>query len=253
MTNEKVLHEHLQFYYVPSKDLNKAELRIEREQLAKKRLNIAFSMASVIRRFPFVRGIFLSGDLSKGVAHPDSDIDYVIVTEPNRLWVCRSLLILFKKIFLLNSKKYFCLNYFITAQHLTLSDQNYYTATEIAHLKPLYNFDLFQNYLDANQWITQYFPNYRMFAENSDEVIQRQSIVQQIIESIFPNQLTSSLDTYLLNKMKSIWKKRYAQYDEKLREQIFLSTPGESRAYGGNFEEKILSLYRQKLAQHNLS
>ncbi|HLX11545.1 MAG TPA: nucleotidyltransferase domain-containing protein, partial [Bacteroidota bacterium] len=136
------------------------QIRAERAEIADKRIKIALFMSQIIRRFPFVRGIFLSGDLSKGVATPPSDIDYVIVTAPGRLWICRTLLILFKKTFLLNKKKFFCLNYFIAEDSMYLDDQTYFTATEIAHLRPVINYEAYLAYLDANAWIKSFFPNF---------------------------------------------------------------------------------------------
>src|SRR6266852_2069444 len=116
------------YYRLPEVSENIIQLRANRERLAQKRLRIARIMTLIIKRFPFVRGVFLSGDLSKGVAHAESDIDYVIVTAQQRLWICRSLLVLFKKTFLLNSKRYFCLNYYVAENNLILEDQNYFTA-----------------------------------------------------------------------------------------------------------------------------
>src|ERR1041385_3158232 len=227
------------FYSLPGQAKNIADLRIERQRLAQQRLKIARFMSNIIRRFPFVRGIFLSGDLSKGVAHPDSDIDYVIITEPGRLWICRTFLMLFKKLFLLNNKKYFCLNYYVSTDNLQLGDRNYYTATEIAHLKPLYNFDLFMQYVDANDWIKSYFPNFKIFVSNPDWKNRSGSTIQKIVELLFPKTFADNLDSWLMLKMKNIWKKRYGQYDDAILEQIFRCTPNESRAYGGNFEGKI--------------
>ena len=97
-----------------------------------------------IKRFPFVRAVFLSGELSKNISSDDGDIDFMIVTEKNRLWICRTLLTFFKKIFLFNQKKYLCINYFVDEEHLHLPKKNIFTATEIAHVKPLFNFILFQ-------------------------------------------------------------------------------------------------------------
>ena len=84
--------------------------------------------------FPFVRGVFLSGSISKGFMSESDDIDYFIITAPGRLWLTRTLLILFKKIFLFNSFRNFCLNYFIDSENLYIPEHNRYTATEIVFL-----------------------------------------------------------------------------------------------------------------------
>ncbi|TAK53865.1 MAG: hypothetical protein EPO24_13845, partial [Bacteroidetes bacterium] len=167
------------FYSLPQQSKDFSLIRAERQKIASRRMKTAKLFTSVIKQFPFVRGVFLSGELSKNVATKDSDIDYVIVTMPNRLWVTRAMLILFKKVFLLNKKKYFCLNYFVTEHQLLLQEKSYYIATEIAHLKPLYNFPLFLKYINTNSWIKKYFPNYSVFALTSEPLFETPPVLQK--------------------------------------------------------------------------
>lgn len=223
------------------------ETRIVRERLARRRLRVARLMAHLIKRFPFVRGVMLSGDLSKGVTSPGSDVDFVIITEPRRLWICRMALIAFKKVVLLNRKKYFCLNYFVDRDHMALGERDYYTATEVAHLLPLYNYPLFLRYLNANAWLQEYFPHYRASAFHADLGNNRESMLQKILEWPLRGAWADRLDTALMEFMRSAWKKRYPGYSDEVRERIYRCTPGESRAYGGNFSETILAKYRKRL------
>ncbi|MBI1803502.1 MAG: nucleotidyltransferase domain-containing protein [Ignavibacteriae bacterium] len=241
------------FFAIPSKASDTGRIRLERQKRARQRMKIARFMSHIMKRFPFVRAVFLSGDLSKGVANPDSDIDYVIVTEPGRLWICRTLLILFKKIFLVNRKKYFCLNFFLDANHLAMEERNYYTATEVAHLKPLFNQTLFLKFMNANNWIHEYFPNYRLFAFSIDDANSRSSFLQKLSELSFRGGWAGTLDRSLMNTMKRVWRKRYPHYDDSTRESIFHSTAYESRAFVGNFSNKILDLYAEKLRQHGMT
>ncbi len=252
MVNQGALLCSHKYYLLPKISPEIFILRTQRENYARRKMKIARLMTHVIKRFPFVRGVFLSGDLSKGVARQDSDIDYVIVTAPHRLWICRALLVIFKKVFLLNSKKYFCLNYFVATDQLKLEDQNYYTATEIAHLKPLYNIEIFLRYMNANSWVKRFFPNYKVFALNHNKPNSRRSILQKILEVFFFGRFANHLDFWLMNTMKRIWAKRYPEYDEHTRDKIFRCTPTESCAYVGNFSDKILSLYKEQLQQHGL-
>lgn len=99
---------------------------IQREENTRRALQImpmARRMTKIISWFPFVRAVLISGSLSKNVITPDGDIDYFIITGRGRLWVTRTLLVLFKKIFLLNSHKYFCINYFIDDTHLEIEEK----------------------------------------------------------------------------------------------------------------------------------
>src|SRR5690606_39237482 len=70
--------------------------RIIGEELANEKMKEARKSASIISRFPFVKSVCISGSLSKGYADENSDIDFFIVTRTNRLWICRTILHLFK-------------------------------------------------------------------------------------------------------------------------------------------------------------
>ena len=88
-------------FYSLSPDKSNAEKRKQGEKRAKSYTSQALKKSKLIAKFPYVRGVFISGSLSKGVMAEDGDIDYFIITQPNRLWIARTLLILYKKIILL--------------------------------------------------------------------------------------------------------------------------------------------------------
>ena len=240
---------HKEHYFVRGKSPAIVVRRSEGERHARRLWHCARGAMHVIKRFPFVRGVFVSGDLSKNATNRNSDVDFFIITEPNRLWIARTLLILFKKIFLLNSKKFFCLNYLSTTDHLTLDEQNIFLAAEIAHLKPLFNAELFSRYLEGNKWITAFFPNFDIQQIALPKVNNRRSLIQKLFELPFTLFPADKLDTYLLHKMKCVWARRYPEFDDTTRDNIFRCTKHESRAYVGNFQEKVLALYAQKLRE----
>jgi hypothetical protein len=240
------------YYYLNTGNEDFSVRRKEKEHAAKGMLRLAKFFTFLIKQFPFVRGVFLSGELSKNVATKGSDIDYVIVTAPNRLWITRTLLILFKKTLLLNNKKYFCLNYFVTEKHLELQEDSYYFASEIAHLKPLYNFPLFLKYINANGWIKKYFPNYSVFGLTYEPKFETPGLLQKVFEFFLQGEWLDKLDLYLMEKMKTIWQKRYDSFDRLQHERLFRCTPNESRAFIGNFSDKIEKEYEEKLQAHHL-
>ncbi len=223
--------------------------RLTRERHARWMWRAARLVTHVIKRFPFVRAIFVSGDLSKNATGPGSDVDFFILTEPGRLWICRTLLILFKKIFLLNRKKFFCLNFFATIDNLTQEERNVYVAAEVAHLKPMYNDALFNKFMEENAWIRFFFPNFsrdelpRVVANN------RQSQFQKLFERLLMPLPLDRIDTYLMEQMKHVWAQRYPRHDAATRQRIFKCTKQESRAYGGDFHDKVLALYSRKLRE----
>jgi len=240
------------YFFVSKRSPEIVESRRQREDNAARLWRFARLSMHVIKRFPFVRGVFVSGDLSKNATTAESDVDFFLVTSPRRVWISRTLLILFKKLFLFNRKKYFCLNNFTAQDHLGLDEQNLFLATEIAHLKPLFNSSLHREYLQKNQWIKKFFPNFDDSALARPPVNERPSIVQRVFELpflVFPSEW---LDRFLMERMQRVWATRYPRFDEQTRHRIFRSTRAESRAYAGNYQDRILQLYRTKLGEFNL-
>ena len=81
--------------------------RINKLYRSEKYHRISRFISGLIYYHPFVRGVFVSGSLSKSAFTKNDDIDFFIIAEPGRIWLCRTILMLFKKVFLLNSEKYF--------------------------------------------------------------------------------------------------------------------------------------------------
>jgi hypothetical protein len=237
------------YYHIRGSNPDPVVNRKTREENARKFWRRARVSTHVIKRFPFVRGVMISGDLSKNSTTDASDVDFFVVTEPGRLWIARALLIAFKKVFLLDSKKYFCLNYFAAADGLELDGHNMFLAAEIAHLKPVYNAGVFKAYLEANAWIHQYYPNLDATQLFMPRIDNRRSMLQKVLEFPFRFIAADKLDTYLLKTMQRVWKNRYPAFDDDTRERIFRCTKTESRAYVGNFEDKVMPRYQARLRE----
>ena len=61
--------------------------RIKGNLRARSLLQTAKGISRFLYQIPYVRAIGISGSLSKNFAAEDADIDYFIITSPNRLWV----------------------------------------------------------------------------------------------------------------------------------------------------------------------
>ncbi|HTE31051.1 MAG TPA: hypothetical protein VK666_11805, partial [Chryseolinea sp.] len=135
--------------------------RIKGNKTAESFLDLARRQALFIASFPFVRGVLVSGSLSKGYMDEKSDLDFFIITAPRRLWIARTLLVMYKRLFLFNSHKFFCVNYFVDEDHPEIEEKNLFTATELATVIPFYGSQQYQQLIGSNVWLTQYFPNFK--------------------------------------------------------------------------------------------
>jgi hypothetical protein len=139
-----------------------AERRIKGNRRADELLLIAGKISRFLYQFPYVRGIGISGSLSKHYADENADIDYFIITRSNRLWIARTLMHLFKKwSFIRGRQHWYCMNYFIDEEALEIEEKNIFTATELITLLPACGNGGLVRFFDANNWVTSYLPHYK--------------------------------------------------------------------------------------------
>ena len=230
--------------------------RIEGNKRAIKKMKTARLFSKFISHFPFVRGVLLSGSISKGYMDEKADIDYFIVTALNRLWIARILLVFFKKIFLLNSYKFFCINYFISTSELEIEEKNIYTAIEFATLIPMYGADIYNDLYESNQWIKKYVPNYPK-RDVTNVPPFKKKIIQKIIEPILNGRFGNYIDDKVMKKFIKFDEKRYGKLDQSTFRLAFKTRKNVSKHHPNFFQKRVLESLRLKLEQlelkHNIA
>jgi hypothetical protein len=215
-------------------------------ELAKKRLKTARKVSDFISRFPFIRGILLSGSISKGFMEVDSDIDYFVITHPNRVWFSRLMLMLFKKIFLFNSKKIFCINYFVDSENLEIEEKNIFTATEIVTLLPTFGKDIYEEFYKKNFWVKQFYPNYPK--RETKEVIDRKNgNIKLLLEKILGKKFGDKIDDFAMTIFDKFNRTKYKNYDKEEFLVAFKSSKKESKHHPKFFQKRVLEEFNQKL------
>ena len=236
-------------YYGLSKNHQNVTERIKGNERAENWKKKARWFSKLIAGFPFVRGIALSGSLSKGVIGKDPDIDYFIITQPNRLWLTRTLLVAFKKIFLLNSYKYFCINYFVDTESLEIEEKNLFTATEVTTLIPTYGQKVANRFYEKNQWIRDYYPN---FKNNGTDMIYkpRYQPVKRSLEFLLAGKIGDMLDNRFMDITTQHWfKKFHHQFPEDEFNLVFKSSKTISKHHPRNFQKVVLQEFRKRVAE----
>lgn len=217
------------------------------EQRATARMPKADRMARLVARFPFVRAVFISGSMSKGCLAVDGDIDFFIVTEPGRLWVARTLLVLYKKLFLLNSRRDLCVNYFLDTEHLTVEDRNHFTAIEVVTLLPMYGNGTTEAFFERNAWAFQLFPGTHI--PRSREVLRYPSRIKRFAERILAGRLGTWLDTWSMQITWHYWKRKFDHLDPKTFDLALRTRTYVSKHHPRNFQARVLEGYDRRLAQ----
>ena len=185
----------------------------------------------------------LSGSISKGYMGEKDDIDYFIVTQPGRLWTVRTFLTLFKKVFLLNSYRNFCINFFVDTDNMGIKERNRYAATEIVFLIPVFKRSMYNKMLADNDWIKHYYPE---FTQTNIRCIEKETGIKKWIESLLTNKSGDKIEDYLYRKSASFIRRKFSGMDTHSFEHSFTLKRTELRFFPQNMQIQIAASYRDK-------
>ncbi len=118
----------------------------------------AIKYGRLIAQIPFVRMVAVTGALAVNNAVLDDDMDYFIVTEPGRLWLCRSLVILLVRL-AARRGDLLCPNYFLSENSLALPEHDLFTAHELLQMVPVSGLPVYKKMLRLNSWAGRFLPN----------------------------------------------------------------------------------------------
>jgi predicted nucleotidyltransferase len=225
-----------------------AARRTTGNKLAIRDIKKARSVARFLSWIPYIKGIAISGSLSKNFADETSDLDFFIITAANRLWIVRIFYtFLFKMAGILNIKNWFCLNYFIDEIDFEIREHNLFTAVEIATLMPLKGEALFKDFFRANSWANEFLPNYTpnfMYLKDRPAFF-----LKRITEWLLNVTIANKLD----NKIHSFFKKRYQRMvteDKKNNKGLTIgayeANKHACRPLAEYFQPKILGMFNDR-------
>ena len=157
------------FYFLKNRE-EIVGLRRARYNFAEEKIRKALKIIYFFKFIPGIEMIGLCNSLSWANAREESDIDLLIITKKNRIWISRFFSVLFLKIFGLRPKKNklkdkICLSFFIDEDNLNLEkfsvdDPDIYLIYWINQMTPLFNTgSTHKKFLENNLWINKYLPN----------------------------------------------------------------------------------------------
>lgn len=241
-------------FYLSDCDPACIEKRRKGNQMAEGALEKARERAQFISRFPFVEAVGVSGSLSKGYYDQNSDIDFFVITRHGKLWITRTLLMLYKKIFLFNSRKYFCINYFMSSASLEVEEKNRFTATEIKTLIPFQGKEKLSEFYQKNQWVSGLFGPFEPNMEAVPNI--HKPPFSKAIETILSNRFGNVIDSLFKKITLRFWLVKFRKMNREDFRIALKSTKNISKHHPMNFQKKvILSLnekYEELHRKHNI-
>ncbi|HEX8060821.1 MAG TPA: hypothetical protein VF473_07790 [Cyclobacteriaceae bacterium] len=244
LTEAKVLFRFDDFYSLRD-DVSLALRRKAGNKMAKDIMPRAINRSRLIYSFPFVRAVMISGSLSKDFMEKSGDIDFFIVTAPGRVWITRGLLALFQRVVFLNSHKYFCVNYYLDHDHLSLDERNIFTATELITLKPMCGNGYYDSLIRDNGWVKEYYPGFKPATLESKPGVS--SLPKRLFEALL-KPFAPALDNFVMKRLTQRAQRLHAhRYEQKDFDVAFKSTPHVSKNHAGNYQRLITDKFHQRV------
>ena len=147
------------------------KIREQRKTWSASKIKLAEKVAGILRLIPWVKLIGVTGALAMNNSKEDDDIDLLIVTSKNRLWLTRLFSVFLveltgkrrrpgdKKV-----KDKICLNMLLDESHLAIpeKERDLFSAHEVCQMKLLWEKErTYQQFLKANQWSQKFLPNWK--------------------------------------------------------------------------------------------
>ena len=134
----------------------------------------------LLSRLPGVRGLFYSGGSAHGSGLHQRDIDLFVVARSHMVWIAYTLIRLLVR--LRRRQPTICTNYLVDQEALPITyQQDYFTAFQLVHLRPVPGCRSCPDIQSANGWILAYFPNYPLPAPPPKQPALRASRILKLI------------------------------------------------------------------------
>jgi predicted nucleotidyltransferase len=154
------------FYFVDGRQ-KIVGLREERKKIFNEKMLIAKRAAQVLAKIPSIQMIGVTGSLAMGNASKESDVDFLIITNRNSLWISRALAFLILKINSIKVRRAnvddesdkICMNMWMDELDLRFEVENIFNAHEIIQIIPIADKKACHlKLLEENRWARNFWP-----------------------------------------------------------------------------------------------
>ena len=140
---------------------------------------------------PGVRFIGVTGSLAMRGAVAEDDIDLLVITASGQLWLTRALVL--GALWVMGVKRsdnsrvehpdQACANVFLSEADLTLPDHNLFIAHEVCQMLPLAGPSAYERFLEANEWVREYLPQWEPAAPHWEDR-RALRLIQRVLEIV---------------------------------------------------------------------
>lgn len=181
-------------YYCLSGRNEIVTIRQEREKKSRPVFKRALFYGKIIGRFPFVKMVALTGSLAMLNLSKEADMDFMLITKSNRLWLARAFAVTFGRFIRLLGDR-ICINLLISENRLHWAQHDLYSAREICQMLPISGFDTHYKFRVANLWTQTILPNTVFDSANIRQVFW----LQKLFELPFLGKIGDILEKWAMN------------------------------------------------------
>ncbi|MCB9135470.1 MAG: hypothetical protein H6636_08590 [Anaerolineales bacterium] len=187
-----------EYYTLPGRE-GLAETRARRAAYSANLWPRALQYGRQLAGFPFVRMVALTGTLAVNNVEQNADVDYLVITEPGRLWLCRAFVIGLVRV-AARSGIILCPNFFLAENALALPDHTLYIAREITQMIPLSGRKLYDQLRAANPWVADFLPNADGPPPANLPAFPKRTFPQILTEAVFRSPLGTPVERWEMNR-----------------------------------------------------
>jgi hypothetical protein len=191
---QKSLETHEDLFFLPGRTAL-IELRRQRDVVAQQLWKQAIRYGRWMTHLPFVRMVAITGALASSNVEAKADLDYLIITAPDFLWLCRAFVLALIHLTAPFGAR-ICPNYLLTTRELKFDDEILFTAQEFSRMVPISGYHVYQELRKENGWTTVFLPNVVLPTEQADFYEPRFKPLQAIVEPLLKTPLGRLLENW---------------------------------------------------------
>lgn len=150
-----------------SAKVNKSQ-RTQRQKYTQDKISQLSGLLQFFRWLPWIRGVAITGSAAMSNASKNDDVDFLLITAPQRLWLVRPLATAYawlkgkRRSWQKEEENSWCFNLWLDTNNLAMpkAKRNFYTAYEVCQVRWLLSKDkLTKDFFVKNRWAGVFVPN----------------------------------------------------------------------------------------------
>jgi len=239
--------QHEGYFCLPGREASTG-VRARRQRASAQTLQRYNAVLRLIKNFPFIRGVALSGALAFQNAEADDDLDLFLIVAPGRLWLAYFGLVLLMKA--LGKRRAVCLNCLSDGAHLAITDRDFFVAHQITFLRPLSGAEQLREFFHVNEWCARYLPQSEpaariMTAVYAEDAVRARKRWRKTLEVVLHWRIFDAAESLIFK----LYRRRIRSLTQRLHAQAIVVEPGQIKLFTNDHRFPLQERLERRLQQ----